>query len=206
MPCKFAKPALPSRPCNPFHKPRELPRQPGTVSRALFCYIFFGFSSTTHVINRASFYKKWGCPSSSWKHPWLTALLTGKPCAALQHIEIFFFLLLLSVCYQHYRFCSACYQCVASKLKTRLLKFSIRLTYFKSCYEQKGEHTLCVKPITDQSWAVHSPGTSDTLCQSFEFSTLIPCPWSFMLHFIWGPQIIHSIHNIYLLLLCVNYR
>lgn len=69
----------------------ELPRQPGMVSPALFCYIFFGFSSTTHVINRESFYKKWDCPSSSWKHPWLTTLVTGKPCAALQHIQIYLF-------------------------------------------------------------------------------------------------------------------
>lgn len=126
-------------------------------------------------------------------------------CCTAAHRD-FFFLLLLPVCYQHYRFCSACYQCVASKLKTRLLEFSIRFIYFKSCYEQKGEHTLCVKPITDQSWAVHSPGTSDILCQPFKFFSLIPFLWSFMLHFIWGPQIIHSIHNIYLLLLCVNYR
>lgn len=73
-------------------------------------------------------------------------------------------------------------------------------------WAERGTHTLCVKPITDQSWAVHSPGTSDILCWSFKFFTLIPCLWSFMLHFIWGPQIIHSIHNIYLLLLCVNYR
>lgn len=206
MPCKFAKPALPSRPCNPFHKPRELPRQPGTVSPALFCYIFFGFSSTTHVINRASFYKKWGCPSSSWKHPWLTALLTGKPCAALQHIEIFFspatFSLLLAL-QTLFRMLPVC--CIQIKDQTTRILHQADILQIL-LWAERGTQTLCVKPITDQSWAVHSPGTSDTLCQSFEFSTLIPCPWSFMLHFIWGPQIIHSIHNIYLLLLCVNYR
>lgn len=143
MPCKFAKPALPSRPCNPFHKPRELPRQPGTVSRALFCYIFFGFSSTTHVINRASFYKKWDCPSSSWKHPWLTALLTGKPCAALQHIEIFFspatFSLLLAL-QTLFRMLPVC--CIQIKDQITQILHQVNILQIL-LWAERGTHLMC---------------------------------------------------------------
>lgn len=47
-----------------------------------------------HVIDSEPFYKKlihWNPPPSSWKHPWLTAPVTGKACARLQYTLMVFF-------------------------------------------------------------------------------------------------------------------